>query len=38
MATHNIEDGTGGMDVSIKFELDRPEVCAFTPNILCYTH
>jgi len=27
MATHNIEDGTGGMDASIRFELDRPEVC-----------
>lgn len=26
MATHNITDGTGGIDSSIYFELDRPEV------------
>lgn len=26
MATHNIEDGTGGMDGSLVYELDRPEV------------
>ncbi|RPD54679.1 heme peroxidase [Lentinus tigrinus ALCF2SS1-7] len=25
MATHNVEDGTGGLDASIQFELDRPE-------------
>ncbi|KAK7040210.1 hypothetical protein VNI00_010016 [Paramarasmius palmivorus] len=25
MATHNIEDGTGGLDASIAFELDRAE-------------
>ncbi|KAI3608778.1 l-ascorbate oxidase [Moniliophthora roreri] len=25
MATHNVEDGTGGLDASIRFELDRPE-------------
>ncbi|KAL0576522.1 hypothetical protein V5O48_005467 [Marasmius crinis-equi] len=24
-ATHNVEDGTGGLDASIRFELDRPE-------------
>jgi len=35
MATHNIEDGTGGMDASIRFELDRPEVCGFTSNTFC---
>jgi hypothetical protein len=29
IATHNIEDGTGGMDASIRFseEQERPEVC-----------
>ena len=27
MATHNIEDETGGLDASIQFEQDRPEVC-----------
>jgi hypothetical protein len=26
MATHNITDGTGGLDASIFYELDRPEV------------
>jgi len=26
MSTHNIEDGTGGMDASIRYELDREEV------------
>ena len=26
MATHNIEDGTGGLDGSIQFEFDRPAV------------
>jgi len=26
MATHNVEDGTGGLDASIRFELDRVEV------------
>lgn len=26
VATHNIEDGTGGMDASIFYELDRAEV------------
>ncbi|KAK1223347.1 hypothetical protein PQX77_013779 [Marasmius sp. AFHP31] len=25
MATHNVEDGTGGLDASIRFELDREE-------------
>ncbi|KAM5540907.1 hypothetical protein V8D89_005551 [Ganoderma adspersum] len=25
MATHNVEDGTGGLDASIQFEQDRPE-------------
>ncbi|EJF61036.1 heme peroxidase [Dichomitus squalens LYAD-421 SS1] len=25
MATHNAEDGTGGLDASIQFEQDRPE-------------
>ncbi|TFK86856.1 heme peroxidase [Polyporus arcularius HHB13444] len=25
MATHNVNDGTGGLDASIQFELDRPE-------------
>ncbi|KAL0571283.1 hypothetical protein V5O48_010674, partial [Marasmius crinis-equi] len=25
MATHNVDDGTGGLDGSILFELDRPE-------------
>ena len=27
MATHNMEDGSGGLDASIQFEQDRPEVC-----------
>jgi hypothetical protein len=27
MATHNIDDGTGGLDGSIAFELDRAQVC-----------
>ena len=26
MATHNVADGTGGLDASIRFETDRPEV------------
>lgn len=26
MATHNVEDGTGGLDASIRFETDRAEV------------
>lgn len=26
MATHNVDDGTGGLDASIFFELDRAEV------------
>ncbi len=26
MATHDISDGTGGMDASIRLELDRQEV------------
>ena len=26
MATHNKEDGTGGLDASIQFEQDRAEV------------
>ncbi|KAK7039181.1 hypothetical protein VNI00_010085 [Paramarasmius palmivorus] len=26
MATHNVEDGTGGLDASIRAELGRPEV------------
>ena len=26
MATHDVEDGTGGLDASIQFEQDRPEV------------
>jgi hypothetical protein len=26
MATHNVDDGTGGMDGSIVYELGRPEV------------
>ncbi|KAF5376350.1 hypothetical protein D9757_008645 [Collybiopsis confluens] len=25
MATHNVDDGTGGLDGSIQFELDRPQ-------------
>ncbi|KAF5376378.1 hypothetical protein D9757_008674 [Collybiopsis confluens] len=25
MATHNVDDGTGGLDGSIRFELDRPQ-------------
>lgn len=29
MATHNKYLGTGGLDASIRFELDRPEVRAF---------
>ena len=30
MATHNVDDGTGGLDGSIVYELGRPEV-----SILC---
>jgi hypothetical protein len=26
MATHNIDDGTGGLDASLYYELDRAEV------------
>lgn len=26
MGTHNVDDGTGGLDASIFFELDRAEV------------
>lgn len=26
MATHDVSDGSGGMDASIRLELDRPEV------------
>lgn len=26
MATHNVDDGTGGLDMSIVYELDRGEV------------
>jgi hypothetical protein len=26
MATYNIADGTGGLDASIRFEQNRPEV------------
>ncbi|KAL0058151.1 hypothetical protein AAF712_015175, partial [Marasmius tenuissimus] len=25
MSTHNVEDGMGGLDASIMFELDRPQ-------------
>jgi len=28
MATHNVDDGTGGLDGSIVYELGRAEVCA----------
>lgn len=27
MATHDISDGSGGLDASIRLELDRAEVC-----------
>lgn len=27
MATHNVDDGSGGMDGSLVYELGRPEVC-----------
>jgi hypothetical protein len=27
MATYNRADGTGGLDGSVQFEQDRPEVC-----------
>ena len=30
MATHNGDDGTGGLDASLHFELDRGEVCRFS--------
>lgn len=26
MATHNVDDGSGGLDASLRFELGRPEV------------
>lgn len=28
MATHNADNGTGGLDGSLVYELDRPEVCS----------
>lgn len=33
MATHNITDGTGGLDASIFYELDRAEVQAFSSTV-----
>lgn len=33
MATHNIEDGTGGLDASIQYEMGRAEVRVF---VACY--
>lgn len=27
MATHYVSNGTGGLDGSLAYELDRPEVC-----------
>ena len=34
MANHNVDDGTGGVDGSIVYELGRPAVCCFT-SFLC---
>ena len=30
MATHNVDDGTGGLDGSIVYELGRAEVCVIS--------
>ncbi|KAJ3767733.1 heme peroxidase [Lentinula raphanica] len=30
MSTHNVDDGTGGLDASIQYELDRPQCMADT--------
>ena len=38
VATHNIEDGTGGMDASIFYELDRAEVRALATCALWIHH
>jgi hypothetical protein len=35
MATHNVDDGTGGIDMSIAFELDRPEVRVLNFATIC---
>ncbi|KAJ6578269.1 heme peroxidase [Mycena capillaripes] len=37
MATHNIDDGTGGLDASIRFpeEMSRDEVCCSNPALSC---
>ena len=33
MATYNIEDGTGGLDASLQYEMGRPEVCLMLNDI-----
>jgi len=37
MATHNVDDGSGGLDGSLVYELDRSAVClcvlSLSPNI-----
>jgi hypothetical protein len=36
MATHNVEDRTGGLDGSIVYELERPEVsCSASSPFSC---
>jgi len=37
MATHNADDGTGGLDGSIVYELGRPEVSPFRACLACAT-
>jgi hypothetical protein len=34
MATHNIEDGTGGLDAFIRFEKDRLEVIFLSKHLV----
>jgi len=34
MATHNIDNGSGGLDGSLVYELDRAEVCLTLPSVL----
>lgn len=33
MATHNVDDGTGGLDASIVYELDRARVGPVHPTV-----
>lgn len=33
MATHDVDDGTGGLDASIVYELDRARVGVYYPTV-----